>query len=144
MMIVPVTDENFEQAAHIYGETWRESHRNVCSPAFLQSRDCAAYLRKGRTAGKRLFLLLDPKPVGLVSILDREIGDLYILPEWQGRGYGSRLLEYALERVEKPYLTVLSSNLRAIQLYGKYGFFPTARKQLREGLWELTLERHYD
>ena len=141
MKIALVTEDFFEPAAQVYARSWRESHRDVCSPAFLESRDCAAYLRTGMERGKRLFLLWDPEPVGLIAVMGREIGDLYVLPEQQGRGYGSKLLEYAMPLAEQPFLTVLSSNNGAIRLYERYGFRETGRKELRRNLWELTLEK---
>ena len=76
----------------------------------------------------------------MVSVAGREIGDLYVLPDRQGCGYGTRLLQFAMARTACPYLTVLSTNRRAIALYRRLGFTVCRRKQmLREGLWELEL-----
>ena len=144
MTIVPVTEENFPQVVDVYARSWRESHQGVCSPQFLDRRDYCAYLRTGMGHGKRLFLLLSPEPVALVSVMGQEIGDLYVLPDRQGRGYGTALLEYAISLLEHPVLTVLSSNQRAIRLYERYGFRETERKALRQNLWELTMERQND
>ena len=45
-----------------------------------------------------------------------------------------------MARTACPYLTVLSTNRRAIALYRRLGFMVCRRKQmLREGLWELEL-----
>ena len=129
MTMVSVTPENLPAAAAVYRESWQESHRSVCTREFLESRDCAGYLRRGLEQGKQFYLLLDPEPVGVVSVAGREIGDLYVLPDRQGCG-----------RTACPYLTVLSTNRRAIALYRRLGFTVCRRKQmLREGLWELEL-----
>ncbi len=141
MKILPVNDENFPLAAEVYGLSWRESHRHICSPEFLTRRDCAGYLRRGMRDGKQLFLLLNPEPVGIVSILGDEIGDLYVHPDRVGMGHGTALMKYALTLTQRPRLTVLSNNRRAIKLYERFGFTPTDPKSLRDGLWEVTMER---
>ena len=46
MKICLVTEENFEDAAVVYAASWKESHKAVCSPAFLESRDCRGFLRR--------------------------------------------------------------------------------------------------
>lgn len=45
----------------------------------------------------RVFLCLDPeqKVVGTVTVRDNEICRLFVLPECQGRGYGTEMLDYA-------------------------------------------------
>lgn len=141
MTIQPVTGENFPQAAGTHTLSWRASHRHICSPEFLSRRDCAGYLRRWMEEGKRLFLLLNPEPVGIVSIQADTIGDLYVHPEKKAMGYGSALLEYALTCTARPRRTVLSDNNRAITLYERYGFIPTGREFLRDGLWEVTMEK---
>ncbi|MBQ3869642.1 MAG: GNAT family N-acetyltransferase [Clostridia bacterium] len=52
-----------------------------------------------------------------------ELDDLYILPEYRGQGIGSRVMEYCLEKADKPvFLYVFKNNLPAVRLYEKYGF----------------------
>ena len=75
MTMVSVTPENLPAAAAVYRESWQESHRSVCTREFLESRDCAGYLRRGLEQGKQFYLLLDPEPVGVVSVAGREIGE---------------------------------------------------------------------
>lgn len=38
MQILKVTSENLHEAAEIYALSWRESHKELCSPAFLESK----------------------------------------------------------------------------------------------------------
>ena len=141
MTITRVTEERLPQAAAVYREAWRESHRDLCTPEFLERRDCGAYLEQQMAAGKRLYLLTGEEPVGVISMGDHEIGDLYVLPRAQGRGYGTMLLRFAMEQCGSARLTVLSSNTRALAWYKRNGFAQTGqRRQLRDGLWEVELE----
>jgi len=73
-----------------------------------------------------------------------EVRELYLLASHQGRGLGSRLLETALDWLDRQgraplYVGVWSENLGAQRLYGRYGFekvgeydFPVGRQLDRE------------
>ncbi|MEM2739991.1 MAG: GNAT family N-acetyltransferase [Candidatus Bathyarchaeia archaeon] len=57
------------------------------------------------------------------------ITDLYVLPEYRGRGMGRRLLEECISRLKargysRVRLSVWVGNRRAIKLYGSVGFKP--------------------
>ena len=134
MKIQIVTEANFSQALAVYTESWRESHREICSPEFLESRDYAGYLRQ-RMDG--LYLVTDGGAVGVFRLADGTLSDLYISPDRMGRGYGTACIRFALEQCRELGLTVLSSNDRAIRLYEKMGFRFTGRDiQLKNGLLE--------
>lgn len=134
MRIEPVTEESFPLAVAVYAESWRESHRQICSPDFLEKRDCAGYLRR-RMEG--LYLISDEIPLGVFRVKDGVFSDLYILPGQTGKGYGTACVAFARGMGESLRLTVLSSNERAIRLYEKTGFRFTGHDiPLRDGLWE--------
>ena len=134
MKIVLVDDRNFRDALCVYRVSWRESHRDLCSPEFLENRDYAGYLRNKQG---RLYLITDGEPVGVFSLNGEEFGDLYIHPNHRSRGYGAGALRYAMTRSSGLRLSVLSGNAAAIHLYEKSGFRFTGRDIiLRDGLWE--------
>lgn len=128
-MIIPVTRQELMQAATIHSESWIQSHRNVCSAQFLaqhtpqrQSR----YLQSLMDQGAQLYMLVDAKPVGIVSVQGSRIGDLYVLPSEQNKGYGRQLLTFAMEKcAQTPVLWVLSTNEKAKRFYQRNGFRPT-------------------
>ena len=65
--------------------------------------------------------------VGSVAIYGNEIDDLIVDKEYQHRGYGLRLLRYAISRMQKDgvspiILKVADWNVRAIDIYKKVGF----------------------
>lgn len=141
-MIVPVDRTNLSYAAAVHAAAWRESHRAFCTSAFVEAHTAerqAAYLQSKLDAGSRLFLLIEEKPVGVVSVNGSGIEDLYVLPEEQGKGYGTKLLRFALGICrDTPTLWILENNTRARKLYERLGFAETGgRKSVKNGLDEI-------
>lgn len=72
-------------------------------------------------------IMIEGAVVGYYALEDQgarlELDDLYILPEFRGRGYGSQTLEHILAGAEKPvYLYVFTANTGAVRLYRRFGF----------------------
>lgn len=133
-------------AARIHSESWKESHRSFCSAEFVEKHTVeaqAAYLRREQDAGKRVFMLVDESPVGIVSVQGNLIENLYVLPSRQNQGYGTLLLRFAARQCSGvPYLWILNNNEGARRLYERNGFKETGRrKQLNEHLYELEMEQ---
>lgn len=132
----------FDGAVEVYTASWRQSHRDICSPEFLEKRDFAGYLTKKLG---HLYLITDGDPVGIFCLDGENFGDLYIHPEYQGRGYGTACVRCAMEYSSRLRLTVLSTNVAAIDLYEKMGFRFTGNDiLLRNGLWEREMEYTQD
>ena len=136
-MIVRVSEENLDAAARLHALCWQESHRSFCSAEFVAAHTPlrqAQYLRNKMEGGTKVFLLLDPEPVGIVSVTDNLIEDLYILPHKQRRGCGTRLLQYAVNQCRQvPMLWILENNRAAAKLYVRMGFRPTGRINSQKG-----------
>lgn len=89
-------------------------------------------LRAWTAAGHRLYWIMQGETsIGLLHMGSRGaeidwIEDLFILPEYQGRGYGSEALMRAEEIVkeysESIYLEVAARNLDALRLYRRRGY----------------------
>lgn len=83
--------------------------------------------------------VVDNKIIGTVAIriLDKvnyicELKSMYVLPSFQGKGYGRRLLEHALDQAKQLDYKIIrldtTSELKqAISLYSKYGFYEISR-----------------
>ncbi|MCX7881080.1 MAG: GNAT family N-acetyltransferase [Patescibacteria group bacterium] len=59
-----------------------------------------------------------------------EIGAIYILPQFQGKGIGKKLMKKALKWLEKNkdiYVNVVSYNQKAINFYQSFGFIKTGK-----------------
>ena len=73
-------------------------------------------------------LIEDNEPTGIVLVKDSLIEDLYILPQKQRMGYGTKLLQFAMEQcTDNPTLWILENNSNAKRLYHKMGFQETGR-----------------
>ena len=143
MKIEPVAHTNIHHAAHIHREGWKASHKAFVSPEAVEKRTVerqTAYLQTVINSGKQVYMLPDDIPVGIVSVSDNLIENLYVLPDRQRRGYGSRLLTFAVGKCHgSPMLTVLSNNT-AIEIYRKFGFKETGKIiPLNPTLWEIEM-----
>lgn len=146
-MIVPVDKTNLYEAAAVHAAAWRESHRTFCTSAFIEAHTTerqAAYLQRKLDAKSRLFLLIEKKPIGVISVMENLIEDLYVLPEEQGKGYGTKLLRYAIGACPgTPALWILENNARARRLYERLGFAETGnRHAVPNGLDEIEFAKH--
>ncbi len=146
-MIVEVTEQNLRDAGYIHSEAWKQSHKSFCSMAFIEKHTADAqtdYLRDQIKQGKRLFLLVENIPVGIVSVHEDLIENLYVLPSMQNRGYGTQLLQFAIGQCSQaPTLWLLSNNESAYRLYAKHGFFKTGQvHRLNETLYECEMRRN--
>ena len=131
-MIVPVNETNLLQAATIHSISWKESHRAFCAPDFIETHTPdrqREYLRNKMNNGTKLYMLVEEKPIGVVSVTKGLIEDLYILPDMQNMGHGTKLLLYAVGQcTDTPTLWILENNINAERLYRRIGFKETGRK----------------
>jgi ribosomal protein S18 acetylase RimI-like enzyme len=145
LMIVKVNDGSLMSAAKIHSESWKESHKSFCSTDFVEQHTAEHqenYLRGEIKAGKKVYMLVENRPVGIVSVYESLIENLYILPDEQNKGYGTKLLLFAMRRCpEAPTLWILGNNYRAYSLYSKYGFRKTGKQnKLSQNLSEIEMK----
>ena len=130
-MIKLVTQSDIMQAAAIHSESWKDSHRDICSSEFIALHTPErqkSYLTSEIAKGAQLYMLIDEKPVGIVSIYGNLIENLYVLPSEQNKGYGTQLLAFAIEKsIGCPSLWILSTNEGAQRFYERNGFKPTGK-----------------
>lgn len=130
-MIIAVDNENLFEAATIHSISWKESHRSFCSPEFVERHTPEhqqIYLINKLAEGSKFYMLVEEKPIGIVSVTGNLIADLYVLPDKQNMGYGTKLLGYAIgECTDVPTLWVLENNVNAERLYRRMGFKKTGR-----------------
>lgn len=74
-------------------------------------------------------MLVDEVPIGIVSVTRDLIKDLYIHPDRQNMGFGTKLFQYAVGQcTDTPMLWILENKKRAEKLYRRMGFKETGRK----------------
>ena len=68
----------------------------------------------------------DNRITGTVTIRDNEIARLFVLPVYQGKGYGKELLEFAEAEISKQYHEIIiDASLSAKAIYLKRGYQET-------------------
>ena len=73
---------------------------------------------------------------GFMWVDSQQIKKLFVEPVLQSRGIGSKLLEYAVEKLGATYLWALEKNTRTIAFYKRHGFQTTEEKMLEEDTTE--------
>ncbi|SDB62033.1 GNAT family N-acetyltransferase [Butyrivibrio sp. INlla16] len=77
-------------------------------------------------AGKVFLLEVDGNGVGTVTVSDNEINRLFVLPDFQRKGYGRELMDFAEEMIRREHdHIILDASLPAKQLYLKRGYVAT-------------------
>jgi GNAT superfamily N-acetyltransferase len=141
-MIIAIDQTNVLQAAEVHSVSWQESHRSFCSPEFVNlhtPEHQKDYLIEKMNAWSKIYMLVEDKPIGIVSVTGSLIEDLYVLPEKQGMGYGTALLQFAIGKCTGvPTLWILENNKKAEKLYRRIGFRETGRRsEITEKIYEI-------
>ena len=73
---------------------------------------------------EKVFLLADEGKIpGTVTISENEIGRIFVLPEFQHRGYGKALLDFAEEKIARSHENaIIHASLPAKPIYLKRGY----------------------
>lgn len=74
---------------------------------------------------KKVFICFNEEkiPLGTVTVSANEINRLFVLPQYQGKGYGSELMKYAEKLIAEKYdEAVLDSSLSAKSIYLRHGY----------------------
>ncbi len=90
---------------------------------FFQEHHSTAHIEKDLADGA-VYLLYDGEfPAATLTINGNEINRLFVLPEQQGRGHGTELMEFAEAQIAAQYPeAVLCSSFAAQELYMKRGY----------------------
>ena len=147
-MIIPVNEQNIMDAANIHSISWKESHRHFCTPEFIEMHSPERqleYICDKMREGTKFFMLVEEVPAAVVSVTDSLIEDLYVLPEKQKMGYGTELLQFAVDQcTDTPTLWILENNVNAERLYCRMGFTKTGRiNAITDKLAEIELVLEY-
>ena len=74
---------------------------------------------------------LDSQVVGFVAFRKNELGYIYVLNEFQGRGIGGKLLDTVIPYLERPaFLEVFPTNIKAKRLDRSRGFVEETKEKM--------------
>ena len=119
--------DEFEAATNLIMKFWQE-HNHII-PSREEAQDD---LREWTKAGHFLYFIdLNGAHVGFVHLGSRGcdadwLEDIFVLPEFQGKGISSRAIQPAEDIVkeysESLYIEVAARNMRSIRLYQRIGY----------------------
>ena len=133
--IRPAVESDWPELCHIYGEVRREQFPWV-DPGSIREHDLYA-----DAAGEAVHVLCHQGfPVGFVSVWepDRFIHHLYLARDFQGRGLGGLLLDFAVSTQPGTFrLKCVEENHRAARFYQRKGWTVVEIGQSAEGVFLL-------
>lgn len=77
---------------------------------------------------------------GMIHIEENQIVELYVDTFFENEGIGSKLVEFAIKKMNCNFLWVLEKNIQAIKFYQRHGFVITDEKQYEEGTTEYIIK----
>lgn len=134
LSLTPYSDEFHDNYQKIYNECFYEMRKT------LDVKPYNFYSSKEQIAGKKnnIYLLIhNEKLIGSVACYGNEIDDLIVNKEFQGQGYGTQLLFWAINHIQNSsnelpiQLHVAKWNANAVSLYEKNNFKCTKVEKIR-------------
>lgn len=130
--------DDFQAIAQIYLTTWRATYTGLFDQTFLDGLTTAVWhpdqqwqrMFLAETDAGELVGVCTYGPSRTSELADwGEVYAIYILPAYQHRGLGPRLLTAALDQLKRRYRTaylwVLRNNVSAVHFYLEQGFILT-------------------
>lgn len=118
-----------------YNDEYYNDYRSICCDCFRNlsiavNKDPDSFYSREEMLNKKsnvFILFIDKEMVGSVEIYDNIIDHLFVNIKYQNKGYGKKLLFFAINRlqevgIKKIILSVADLNKEAIQLYLNIGF----------------------
>lgn len=82
-------------------------------------------------SGKVYLGQVENRPVGTATIDGNHIDRVFVLPTFQGKGYGTKLMDFCEKEVAKKFTTAaIDSSLPAYGIYGKRGYIPKTYEKI--------------
>lgn len=136
MIVRKMRPEDEAEVSRLYVKSWQEGYKGLLPQEYLDGLDGWRWNSKFTGLDGSFVVTDDEKIVGhscaRASSEEKmsgwgEVWTLYVLPEYWGRGYGTALLENAVEWLSgqgfgRIYLWALETNLRARRFYESRGF----------------------
>lgn len=143
---------DLEEVKYITCETIKEIYPHYYAKGavdfFLQHHN-EEHIRADILCGDVWLLECDRISVGTAAVKGNEINRLFILPEFQGRGLGSFLMDFCEDKIiEEHAIVTLSASLPAQEMYQKRGYKAVEFHKIpcgnRDFLPYITMEKHLE
>jgi GNAT superfamily N-acetyltransferase len=138
MQISPAAPAELRTVLHIVRETIRAVYPRYYPAGavdFFLAHHSESAVSADLEAGI-VYLCMTPEgiPAGTVTVKQNEIARLFVLPAFQGKGYGRALLEFAEQQIAAEHSEiVLDASLPAKAIYLRHGYHETAYHTLSAG-----------
>jgi ribosomal protein S18 acetylase RimI-like enzyme len=124
--LVPFAEEHTEGLVDMWRASFERAVR-VADPHPIEEQR-AYLLTKVVPSNEVLVAVADAAVVGFVAASGESIAQLYVHPDWQRRGLGTRLLQWAKDRSGgRLWLYTFARNRLARSFYESHGFRIVAR-----------------
>ena len=126
-----------ERISKIYENSWRYAYKGIIPQDYLDAIPEGRWVKNFDIPGWSTMVCVENgEYIGTSSFCrsrfeqypdSGEVISIYLLPEYMGKGYGSKLLEIVMNELENQgftevFLWVLEENTTARQFYEKHGF----------------------
>lgn len=150
MRIELINQSNIDTASIIFCESWKYSHKGIVTEEFYLSFTPERQknkLQQHILKGDNCFIGFDNQKAVGILILNydcNELVSIYVSPDLLHKGYGSKLITFALDKLDcnqEICLTVMNVNKNARKFYEKNGFQFCGRTKIlseEKGLSEMT------
>ena len=121
---IPFEDRYYSEYERIYNECFFDMRKALDIEPYSFYSDISQLEAKKNNI---FLLIIEEVLIGSIACYDIEIDDLIVNPDYQGRGYGKALLNWAISHIiaysaEPITLHVAEWNQKAIKLYLQIGF----------------------
>lgn len=160
--IITAMSEMAKDIAKVHIKSWQSAYKNIVPRSFLDSLSIENRAKKykfGKDNEEDVYFYaakLGNQIIGLLNLCKSrdedannigEISAIYLLPDYWGMGYGTKMMMYSLDMLkkwgyEKIIIWVLKDNIRAVNFYKKIGFASDEKQKTLKLGKELTVARY--
>lgn len=136
MNIKKIGNADLETVKHITAETINSiyPHYYPCGAVcfFLNHHNDQSIMSDIENGNVYLCLDKGNQAIGTVTVKNNEICRLFVLPQYQGKGYGGELLRFAEQKIAESHKRIiLDASLPAKAIYLKKGYVPSEFHSVR-------------
>lgn len=124
ILIRPARDDEFDEVTHVWMASWESTGLSVAGDSTFE--ELRERIPREIEAGWRLFVAeADGRIAAMLAVRleDHHLDQLFVSPDFQGRGLGGRLLRFARSLMpDEIWLRTSTGNRRAWAWYEREGF----------------------